>query len=87
MLNPAQLAALPTLARFDVAHDKGACLYLEDAPGYDFLPPLAPAALCPLLDGSGVLLDNVEDPRRAYRVPARLCRPLARALHLRRVEA
>ncbi|MDL2343111.1 hypothetical protein QOL99_02990 [Deinococcus sp. MIMF12] len=88
MRNWPTLAHLPTLARFEAAPGQGAALFLEDAPaGYDFLPPRAPASLLPLPDGSGVLLDNWKDPRRAYRVPAHLCGPLARALSLRRVEA
>jgi hypothetical protein len=87
MFNPSKLASLPTLARVEAHPHRAAFLYLEGVPGYDFLPRLAPAALCPLPDGSGVLLDNLEDPRRAYRVPAHLCAPLARALSLRRVSA
>lgn len=87
MFDPSKVASLPTVAHVEGQKDRAACLYLEGVPGFEFIPPRAPAALCPLPTGGAVLLDNLEDPRRAYRVPAHLCAPLARALALRRVEA
>lgn len=84
MPNPTPLAALPTIESVSLTVPR----VLTCGPRVLFADHLPAPLLCPLPDGSGVLLEDWQTPDcAAYRVPASLLDAVRLALDLHRVTA